>query len=43
MGWADSHHVCSEVCMVGLMQPTWQEVEGPLVGVQERGMGENRP
>jgi len=29
--------------MVGSMQPTWQEVEGALVGVQERGMSKNGP
>jgi len=42
-GWASSYLVCSEVCMVGSMQPTWKEVERALVGVQKRGMSENGP
>ena len=29
--------------MVGSTQPMWQEVGGALVGVQKRGMSENRP
>ena len=43
MGWAGSRHVCSKVCVVGSTQPTWWEVEGALVGVQERGISENGP